>query len=125
MRFGMAMIAVLGSLAIANAPTLTAYAAGTSGMPSGNDVSYPQCDKTLPSRQAFGILGVNEGLANTTNRSYSASVKGIKSLPCSIMRYPGLSPFRVLYDTAHLMRLRLAGSRSRPDLDVRGLTQAE
>src|SRR5271157_5112982 len=48
-------------------------------------------------------------------RSYSASVKGIKSLPCSIMRYPGLSPFRVLYDTAHLMRLRW------PDRD-QGLT---
>ena len=28
MRFGMTMIAVLGSLAIVNAPTLTAYAAG-------------------------------------------------------------------------------------------------
>ena len=62
---------------------------------------------------------------NGRKSSYSASVKGIKSLPCSIMRYPGLSPFRVLYDTAHFMRLRFAGSRSRPDLDVRGLTQAE
>jgi hypothetical protein len=67
MRFGMTMIAVLGSLAIVGAPTLMAYAAGTSGTPSGNDVSYPQCGKTLPSQQAFGIVGVNEGLANTTN----------------------------------------------------------
>ena len=67
MRFGTIMIAVLGSLAIVNAPALAAYAAGTSGTPSGNDISYPQCGKTLPSRQAFGIVGVNEGLANTTN----------------------------------------------------------
>jgi hypothetical protein len=67
MRFGIIMIAVLGSLAIVNGPTLTAYAAGTSGTPSGNDVSYPQCGKTLPSQQVFGIVGVNEGLANTTN----------------------------------------------------------
>jgi hypothetical protein len=67
MRFGMTVIVALGSLAIVGAPTLTAYAAGTRGTPSGNDVSYPQCAKTLPSQQAFGIVGVNEGLANTTN----------------------------------------------------------
>lgn len=36
---------------------------------TGNDVSWPQCSKhtSLPSGQAFGIVGVNGGLANTTN----------------------------------------------------------
>ena len=36
---------------------------------TGNDVSWPQCAKhmSLPSGQAFGIVGVNGGLANTTN----------------------------------------------------------
>ena len=34
---------------------------------SGNDVSYPQCGKTLPSGQAFGVVGVNGGLANDLN----------------------------------------------------------
>src|SRR5207237_337724 len=34
----------------------------------GNDISYPQCGKSLPSNQAFGIVGVNGGLANTTNK---------------------------------------------------------
>lgn len=33
----------------------------------GNDVSWPQCNRRLPSGQAFGIVGVNNGLANTTN----------------------------------------------------------
>ena len=33
----------------------------------GNDVSYPQCGGSLPSGQAFGIVGVNDGLANTLN----------------------------------------------------------
>jgi hypothetical protein len=33
----------------------------------GNDVSWPQCGKDLPKGQAFGIVGVNKGLANTTN----------------------------------------------------------
>lgn len=34
---------------------------------TGNDVSYPQCGARLPSGQAFGIVGVNDGLANTLN----------------------------------------------------------
>ncbi len=67
MRFGAIVIVVLGSLAILSAPGLSAYAAGTRSTPGGNDVSYPQCGTTLPSQQAFGIVGVNEGLANTTN----------------------------------------------------------
>jgi hypothetical protein len=33
----------------------------------GNDVSWPQCGKDLPKGQAFAIVGVNNGLANTTN----------------------------------------------------------
>ncbi|WP_284979330.1 hypothetical protein [Arthrobacter sp. fls2-241-R2A-200] len=33
----------------------------------GNDVSWPQCGKALPKGQSFGIVGVNNGTANTTN----------------------------------------------------------
>lgn len=33
----------------------------------GIDVSWPQCGKRLPTDHAFGIVGVNGGLANTTN----------------------------------------------------------
>ena len=40
----------------------------------GNDVSYPQCSKTLPTTQAFGIVGVNDGLATTTNPCLSAQL---------------------------------------------------
>jgi hypothetical protein len=39
--------------------------AATAGV--GNDVSWPQCGKALPKGPAFGIVGVNNGLANTTN----------------------------------------------------------
>lgn len=35
--------------------------------PLGNDVSWPQCGKALPRDHAFGIVGVNGGLATTTN----------------------------------------------------------
>jgi hypothetical protein len=37
----------------------------------GNDISWPQCSKTLPTGQAFGIVGVNNGLANNTNPCFA------------------------------------------------------
>jgi hypothetical protein len=37
----------------------------------GNDVSWPQCNKSLPEGQAFGIVGVNGGLANNTNPCFA------------------------------------------------------
>ena len=41
---------------------------GTSGSTTtGFDVSYPQCGSTLPTPTAFGIVGVNGGLANDLN----------------------------------------------------------
>src|SRR6266567_2464905 len=33
----------------------------------GNDISYPQCGKSLPTGQSFGIVGVNNGVAGSTN----------------------------------------------------------
>jgi hypothetical protein len=41
----------------------------------GNDVSWPQCGKDLPKGQAFGIVGVNNGLANTTNPCLTEQLK--------------------------------------------------
>lgn len=35
--------------------------------PLGIDISYPQCGVKVPKTQAFGIVGVNGGLATTTN----------------------------------------------------------
>ena len=40
---------------------------GTTATPLGIDVSWPQCGKQLPTNHAFGIVGVNGGLATTTN----------------------------------------------------------
>jgi hypothetical protein len=34
---------------------------------TGNDISFPQCGTTFPSAQAFGIVGVNDGLSDTLN----------------------------------------------------------
>jgi hypothetical protein len=49
-------------LALAAGP---AMAASTS--PTGTDISYPQCGTTFPAGPAFGIAGVNDGLANNLN----------------------------------------------------------
>jgi hypothetical protein len=47
-----------------------ALAAGTaSAAPAGGgyDISYPQCSTTPPTTQAWGVVGVNGGLATTAN----------------------------------------------------------
>ncbi len=57
-------------LALANATPAAAARrphSNGSGTPIGNDVSYPQCASKLPASPAFGIVGVNGGLANDLN----------------------------------------------------------
>lgn len=65
---------LLAAALLAVLPAPSAYAAGGHGKPgggssgsTGNDISWPQCGTTFPSGQAFGIVGVNDGLANTLN----------------------------------------------------------
>lgn len=43
------------------------YAAKAGVQKVGNDVSWPQCGKNLPTNHAFGIVGVNGGTAANTN----------------------------------------------------------
>ena len=54
--------------------------------PVGIDVSWPQCGKTLPKRPAFAIVGVNNGLANTTNPCLAAQLAWAETAP-----YPPLT----------------------------------
>ena len=46
---------------------------GGSTTPTGNDVSYPQCGSALPTKEAFGIVGLNGGLANDLNPCFGTS----------------------------------------------------
>ena len=41
---------------------------------TGNDISYPQCGQTLPNGQGFGIVGINGGIATTTNPCLSTQL---------------------------------------------------
>lgn len=69
-RYGMKMactfLALLGLLVTGMAPVAAAPPSRDKDL-VGNDVSWPQCGKTLPSGQAFAIVGVTGGLANNTN----------------------------------------------------------
>ncbi len=46
---------------------------GGTATPTGNDVSYPQCGRSLPASPAFGIVGVTGGLANDLNPCFGPS----------------------------------------------------
>jgi hypothetical protein len=69
LSWGATMAAALAILTAS--PALAARPSHGSGggtsSPTGNDVSYPQCGASFPSGQAFGIVGVNDGLANSLN----------------------------------------------------------
>ena len=54
-------------LLVFNTASAAKPGAGGSKTPLGIDVSWPQCGRTLPKDHAFAIVGVNGGLANTTN----------------------------------------------------------
>jgi hypothetical protein len=56
------------------APSRTVSSATTAPAPLGIDVSWPQCGKTLPTGQAFAIVGVNGGLANNTNPCFATQL---------------------------------------------------
>ncbi len=79
---------ILGSLVLAGvlaAGATPAFAARPSGhgggggggghgsVLTGNDVSYPQCGGSLPTSAAFGVVGLNDGLANNLNPCFGPS----------------------------------------------------
>ncbi len=89
------IVAPATALAAKHSITNTSHNGGSGGSTSssitGNDVSWPQCNKPLPKGQLFGIVGVNDGLANNTNPCFStelawaeASVGGTKQDTASL-----------------------------------------
>ena len=47
---------------------------GSGGSPSGYDIGYPQCGRSLPAKASFGIVGANNGIVFSTNPCLSAEL---------------------------------------------------
>jgi hypothetical protein len=77
-RYGMktacTVLALLGLVATGMTPVAAAPPSSDKDR-LGNDVSWPQCNKTLPTPQAFAIVGVTGGLANNTNPCLADQLK--------------------------------------------------
>ena len=73
-KIGVTAIMALGAMAMVGTSAATARAGQQSTVPTGNDISYPQCSHAFPTGQAFGIVAVNEGVANITNSCLAAEM---------------------------------------------------
>ena len=60
--------------AIGAGTALAAKPSSTNNSSVGNDISWPQCNTVYPTGQAFGIVGLNNGLANTTNPCFASEL---------------------------------------------------
>jgi hypothetical protein len=60
-------LAFAGFLTVVGVSSVAGASTPIDTMPVGYDISYPQCSKTLPVAPAFGIVGVNDGLAFSVN----------------------------------------------------------
>lgn len=76
--------------------TRTRLAPSSSTAPTGGnhgyDVSYPQCDASLPTNATFGIVGLNKYIGTDFNTCFSKEIKWARKLP-GAGQMPGFSVY--------------------------------
>jgi hypothetical protein len=78
---------------------LIVWISGGSSPTIGYDASYPQCSGSYPANPLFGIVGVNGGLANNTNRCISGELHWARESPGQ--KHPEQPPLSLYIDTGN------------------------
>jgi hypothetical protein len=84
---------VITAWALAMAPAASAAPSPGDGAEQalGNDISWPQCDKKFPKAPAFGIVGVNNGLANATNPCLAEQLRWAEAISVNPTDQPSVA----------------------------------
>jgi hypothetical protein len=81
-------VAVLAAVGAGIALPAPASAEDDAGSRIGYDVSHPQCDTSLPDDPAFGIVGVNGGVATRLNRCLAEQLEWASSSTGTVRAQP-------------------------------------
>ncbi|WP_426227789.1 hypothetical protein [Pseudarthrobacter sp. DSP2-3-2b1] len=84
---------LMTALGLAMAPAASAAPSPGDGAEQalGNDISWPQCGEDFPDAPAFGIVGVNNGLANTTNPCLAEQLRWAEAISVNPTSQPSVA----------------------------------
>jgi hypothetical protein len=74
-------LGLAGFLSVVSFSSVAGASTPNDTMPVGYDISYPQCAKTLPVAPAFGIVGVNDGVALSINPCLASELSWAETAP--------------------------------------------